>query len=263
MISFTSAELYAWVSGFLWPLVRILGLMAAAPVFGHASLPARVKIGLGVMIALVIAPAVDSVPAIDPMSFAGLLIVAQQFVVGLAIGFAMRIIFAGVEMAGEIASLSMGLSFASFFDPQSQGLTTVISRFLSYLALLVFLAVDGHLLLIATLVNSFATLPVSAEPLGSEGFRQIANWGGIVFSTGVQLSLPIIAAMLITNLALGILTRAAPQLNIFSVGFPITLAVGFVVLMISLPYLATPLVNLLQDGVEMARQIGPAMAGSK
>lgn len=263
MISFTSAELYALFSGFLWPLVRILGLMTAAPVFGHASLPARVKIGLGVMIALVIAPAVASVPAIDPMSFSGLLIVAQQFVIGLAIGFAMRIIFAGVEMAGEIASLSMGLSFASFFDPQSQGLTTVISRFLSYLALLVFLAVDGHLLLIAALVDSFATLPVSADPLGSTGFRQIANWGGIVFSTGVQLSLPIIAAMLITNLSLGILTRAAPQMNIFSIGFPITLAVGFVVLMISLPYLAAPLAKLLQDGLDLAGGIAPLLSGKQ
>lgn len=261
MISFTSAELYAWVSGFLWPLVRILGLMAAAPLFGHASVPARVKVGLGVMIALVVAPSVADLPQIDPLSFSGLLIVAQQFVIGLAIGFAMRIIFAGVEMAGEIASLGMGLSFASFFDPQSRGVTTVLSRFLSYLAILVFLAIDGHLLLIAALVKSFVALPVSAAPLHADGFRQIAGWGGMVFSIGVQLSLPIVAAMLITNLALGILTRAAPQLNVFSVGFPITLAVGFAVLMIALPYLATPLVNLLHDGLGLAGKVGPALGG--
>lgn len=261
MISFTSAELQGWIMAFLWPLVRILGLMTAAPVFGHASVPVRIKVGLGVMLALVVAPTLPPAPAVDPVSFAGLLIVAQQFIIGLGIGFAMRIIFAGVELAGEIASLSMGLSFASFFDPQSHGHTTVISRFLSFLAILVFLALDGHLLLLSTLAGSFAILPVSAAPLDAQGFRQLAEWGAIMFGIGVQLSLPIVAAMLIINLALGILTRAAPQLNIFSVGFPVTLAVGFVVLMFSLPYLAAPLSNMLGEGIELAGKVGPALSG--
>ena len=261
MITFTSAELYSWIAAFLWPLTRILGLMSAAPLFGHSSIPARIKIGLGVLIALIVAPTVTGVPAVDPMSLTGLLILAQQFIIGLAIGFAMRLIFAGVEMAGEIAGMSMGLSFASFFDPQSHGHTTVISRFLSFLALLVFLSLDGHLLLLSALIESFTTLPIAAVPIKGHGFLQIANWGGIVFSAGVQLSLPIVAALLITNLSLGILTRAAPQLNIFAVGFPITLGVGFLVLTLSLPYLATPLTRLLQDGIEMARQISPALGG--
>lgn len=260
MITFTSAELYNWVAAFLWPLTRILGLIAVAPVFGHASVPARVKIGLGVLIALAVAPTVNGIPAVDPVSLTGLLMVAQQFIIGLAIGFAMRIIFAGVELAGEITSLSMGLSFASFFDPQSHGHTTVISRFLTFLAILVFLSVNGHLMLLAVLADSFATLPISAAPINGQGFLQIANWGGLIFSAGIQLSLPMVAALLITNLALGILTRAAPQMNIFAVGFPITLGVGFVVLAISLPFLAAPLEHLLQQGIEMSRQVAPALS---
>ncbi len=213
------------------------------------------------MVALIVAPTVTGLPAIDPMSAAGILLLAQQMVIGLAMGFAMRIVFAAVEMAGELTGMTMGLGFATFFDPQSHGRSSAISQFLALLALMIFLAANVHLVLLTVLVESFTTLPISPTPLDGEAIRQLVAWGGRIFSLGVQLALPMVAALLMTNMALGILTRAAPQLNLFGIGFPLTLTVGFILIGLSLPYLATPLERLLQDGVEMIRQLGSAPAG--
>ena len=213
MITLSSADINMWIAGLLWPLTRILGLLAASPLFGNNSVPATVKVSLGVMLAMIVAPTVPALPAADPMSMAGLLILAQEMLIGLAMGFTIRIVFAAVELAGEISSLTMGLGFATFFDPNTRGRSSAISG----------------------------------------GFKQLADWGGRIFSTGVQLSLPIVAALLITNVALGILTRAAPALNLFGIGFPITLGVGLLVVAMVLPYLATPMQNLFLDGIERAR----------
>lgn len=255
MITLSSAELNTWIAAFLWPLTRILGLIATAPFFGNLSIPIRVKVGLGMMLALVIAPTVPAMPAADPMSLAGFMILLQQLVIGLAMGFAMRIVFAAVEMAGEIAGLTMGFGFATFFDPQTRGRSSAIAQFLALLTLMLFLALDVHLMLLSTLAESFISMPISATPGGTGGFRQIANWGGLIFSAGVQLALPLIAALLITNIALGVLTRAAPQLNLFGIGFPITLAAGFIVLALVLPYLATPLERLFQEGIDTVGKV--------
>lgn len=253
MLTVSSADINMWVAGLLWPLARILALLAAAPLFGNSAVPASVKVSLGVGIAMIVAPAVPAWPATDPLSMAGLLIVLQEMLIGLAMGFSIRIIFAAVEMAGEIASLTMGLGFATFFDPSTQGRSSAISQFLSLVATMAFLAVNAHLVLLSALVESFSTLPVSSIPLYGGGFKQLADWGGRIFSTGVQLSLPIVAALLITNVALGILTRAAPQLNLFGIGFPITLGMGLLVIAMTLPYFGTPLQNLFLDGIERAR----------
>ena len=253
MITLTTAEMNTWIAALLWPLTRILGLIAAAPVFGNSAVPVSVKVGLGVLLAMIVAPAVPALPATDPLSMAGLLILAQELLVGLAMGFSIRIVFAAVEMAGELGSLTMGLGFATFFDPNTQGRSSAISQFLALVATMGFLAVNAHLVLLSALVESFSSLPVSARPLYGGGFKQLADWGAIIFSTGVQLSLPIVAALLLTNVALGILTRAAPQLNLFGIGFPVTLGVGLLVIAMSLPNLATPMHNLFLEGIERAR----------
>jgi flagellar biosynthesis protein FliR len=257
MISLSSVELNTWIASFLWPLTRILGLIMTAPLFGNLSVPASVKIALGVMLALIIAPGVPAIPAMDPMSFAGLLIVAQQLLTGAAMGFAMQLVFTGVEMAGEVTGLTMGFGFATFFDPQTRGRSSAINQFLSLLAIMLFLATNVHLVMLSTLAESFVTLPISAPPFGG-GFREIAMWGSTIFSSGTQLALPMIAALLITNIALGVLTRAAPQLNLFGIGFPITLGAGFIVLALSLPYLATPLGRMFVAGVDMMRKVAGA-----
>ncbi|MHB8939560.1 MAG: flagellar biosynthetic protein FliR, partial [Thiobacillus sp.] len=245
MISLTDAQLNTWLINFIWPLTRILGLIMVAPVFGHRAVPARVKIGLGIFIALIIAPTLPPMPDVGLGSWHGLFILVQQLLIGIAIGFIMRIVFAAAEAAGEIVGLQMGLGFASFFDPQSAGQTLVLARFFNMLALLVFLAVNAHLLLIGVLVDSFQTLPISPQPLSAAGFYTVATFGSTVFAVGLQLALPLIAILLMTNLSLGILTRSAPQLNIFAIGFPITLGVGLIVLDLTLPYFVPQLEQML------------------
>src|SRR5450830_1214605 len=256
MINVTSAQLYIWIASFIWPLTRILGLIAVAPPFGSASVPMLVKVLLGVMISLVIAPGVPIPAALDPMSMTGLMILAQQLVIGAAMGFAVRLVFAAIEMAGELTSNTMGLGFAVFFDPQSQGRTSAISQLFSLLGTLVFLSINGHLILVAVLADSFTTLPITAAPVTAEGFHFLALSSARIFSMGLQLALPMVVALLITNIALGILTRAAPQLNLFGIGFPITMVVGFVLIAICLPYMLTPLQHFLNDTIELVRMLG-------
>lgn len=255
MITLNSAQLYTWIAAFMWPLTRILGLLAAAPLFGNVSIPMNIKVMLGVMLALIIAPTVPALPAIDPMSWTGLAIAAQQLIIGAAMGFTIRIVFACAEMAGELTGMTMGLGFATFFDPQSQGRSSAISQFFSLITLMIYLATNLHLVLLSALADSFQTMPVSAAPMGIGSFDLITIWGGKIFSAGWQLALPIIAALLITNIALGILTRAAPQLNLFGIGFPITIGVGFLMIAAVLPYMATPLDLLFNEGMGVVRQI--------
>lgn len=255
MISVTSAQLSAWLGAFIWPFFRILALVGSAPILGNPSIPVRVKVGFSVVLTLVLAPILGGMPAVEPGSAIGLLILAQQIVIGVAIGFTMRMIFTAVEMAGNIAGMQMGLGFATFFDPQNAAQVPVVGQLLGLLATLLFLAMNGHLYVIEVLVQSFQVLPVSPPPFSATGWRVLAGWGGEIFLAGLLLAMPIMAALLITNLALGIMTRAAPQLNVFSVGFPITLAAGFVVLAIILPYFVPWFDRLIHDALEMTMQI--------
>jgi len=262
MISFTTTELYAWIGGLLWPLTRILGLVTAAPVFGNTGVPMLIKMTLGVTLAAVVAPTLPPVPIVDPTSWAGILILGQELLVGVAMGFAMRLVFAAIEFAGEVASSTMGLGFATFFDPSSAGRSSAISQFLALVATMAFLAMNAHLVLVEALVESFFTMPISATPMALGAPLEMVRWGGRIFSAGLQLSLPIVAALLITNVALAILTRAAPQLNLFGIGFPITLGTGFLVISLTLPYLGTPLQNLFNQGIEAGRRI-PRVGGER
>ena len=263
MLTLTSTEMNTWMAALIWPLTRILGLISAAPLFGNASVPVSVKLVLGLLLALIMAPTVPAMPAADPMSMAGLLILVQEMLIGLGMGFAMRIVFAAVEMAGEVSSLTMGLGFATFFDPQSQGRSSAISQFLALVATMAFLAANAHLVLLSALAESFTSMPIMATPISGEAPLQLANWGGKIFSAGLQLALPIVAALLITNVALGILTRAAPQLNIFGIGFPISLGVGFLVISLVMPYLGTPMQNLFNQGIEAGRALPRAALPGK
>ena len=249
MISFTSAELNAWIATFFFPLARILALLAAAPPFNNAGLTTRVRLVLGLTIAVAIAPALPPMPAIEPASGLGLLILAQQMIIGLAMGFALRLVFSAVDLAGMMISTQMGLGFATAYDPQSASQTPVVSEFIGLLALLMFLSIDGHLMVISTLVQSFTFLPVKLLAISEASWLNIASAGGIIFSAGVMLSLPAVTALLITNVALGVLGRVAPQLNLIVIGFPVTILLGFIALYVGMSYLAAPLQQLFEHGL--------------
>lgn len=249
MISLSSADINAWIAAFFYPLARILGLLATAPPFNNQGLVPRVRLMLGLAIAMAIAPALPPAPAIDPASGQGLLILAQQVIIGTAMGFSLRLIFSAVDMAGTLIGYQMGLGFATAYDPQSASQTAVISEFLGVLALLVFMAIDGHLMVIATLVQSFAALPIGTGVIENGTWKNLAHAGSVVFSTGVLLSLPIVVALLITNVALGVLGRVAPQLNLMVIGFPVTIVLGFVALLIGMSYLSAPLQQAFEFGL--------------
>jgi flagellar biosynthetic protein FliR len=258
MITLSSADLHVWLTTFLWPFTRILALLAGAPVLGNMATPTRLKIGLSVMIALIIAPTIGTLPKVELASPEGLFVLGQQVLIGLAMGFAMRIVFSAVEMAGEIAGLQMGLGFATFFAADSGGSTLVVGKFLGLLATLTFLSLDGHLFMLSVLAESFNVFPISAEPFAGAGWKTLVDWGGNIFLAGFQLALPVVAALLIANLALGILTRASPQLNVFAVGFPITLMVGMVALMLSLPHFIPVIERLVEEALQTMLQIAAA-----
>jgi flagellar biosynthetic protein FliR len=253
MIHISSNQLIVWLASFIWPLTRILGLIAVAPVYGSSTIPVRLKISFGIVLAIVVAPTLQNLPIVDPISLPGLVILLEQFIIGVAMGFTMQIVFASIDMAGNLISMSMGLGFASFFDPQTHGHTPAVSQFLTLITTMLFLSLNLHLALLGTLVDSFTNLPIGVDLSTQPSlWLHVANAASVIFSSGVQIALPIIAALLVTNIALGILTRAAPQLNIFGIGFPITMTVGFVMLYILMPYLGAPLRKLLELGVQQA-----------
>ena len=238
VFSVDSAQLTAWTVAFFWPFVRILALVSTAPVLGDPSVPRRVKVAAAVLLALALAPPVGAAAGVPIVSAAGIWIVAQQVLIGVALGFSMRLVFAAVQAAGEYIGLQMGLSFASFFDRSSGGSTVVVSRLLYMLAVLIFLGIDGHLLVIAALANSFEAVPIANAPLAAAAWMLLVRSAGEIFVSGLMLALPLVTALLILNLAMGILNRASPQFSIFAVGFPLTLLSGIAMLYLLLPQLA-------------------------
>ncbi|MCL2523670.1 MAG: flagellar biosynthetic protein FliR [Betaproteobacteria bacterium] len=240
MIEISSAQIDAWIAAFIFPLARILAFVASAPLWSTAAIPQRTRLVLGLGITLAIAPALPPMPAVPPATLAGLWIMLQQMLIGIGMGFAARIVFSAFDLAGEYMGFQMGLGFATFYDPLRGSQTPVLANFFSILALLMLLSMNGHLLYFATLAQSFVAIPVSATPLAANSWMNLAQVGGYIFSSGLLLALPVTVALMITNFALAVLTRTAPQLNIFALGFPITMMGGFFALATSLRYLAEP-----------------------
>lgn len=253
-------QLEAWLAAFIFPLARILALIASSPVIGNRQIPARVKVGLAMLITFIIAPTLNLPADIEISSGPGLFILVQQIMVGLAMGFSMRLIFTAIEMSGDIMGMQMGLGFANFYDPVNATQTQVLAQFLGIIAALAFLSMNGHLIMLDALAESFHSFPITTNIPSAHAMHTLVLWGGSIFTHALRLSLPLIGALLITNLALGILTRSAPQLNIFAIGFPITLAVGFATLLLALPYLAPLLETFTQAGhdtmLRIAEQLG-------
>lgn len=255
MISVTSAQLDAWLTAFLFPLARILALVASAPVFNNRAQPNRFRLIVGLAITVALLPVLPPMPPVPAGSWVGFVILAQQILIGLLLGFTLRIAFAAIDVAGELIGMQMGLSFAVFYDPQNAGQTPVLAEFLGLITTLIFLAMNGHLLALSVLAESFRLLPVSAMPIHSGGIAVFLAWSSTLFSAGLLLALPLITALLIANLAMGVLARVAPQLNIFAVGFPVTMTAGFVMLMFSIPYFGAAMERLFDGAFRTMAQI--------
>jgi len=260
MIEVSFDQLHAWLSAFLWPFIRITGLMLSAPLWGHSSVPTQAKIGLAAAITVVIAPTLPPLPAIPVASWAGLGLVVEQLVIGIAIGLTIRVMLSVVMATGDFIGLQMGLAFATFFDPSSGANMVVISRFLYMITLLMFLAVNGHLVVLEVLISSFDTLPIGIQRFNPEAFILLARYGGTIFATGLLLALPLVASLLIINLSLGILNRAAPQLTVFNIGFPTSLTVGLALLMVLMTDLGRFLERHFYHGLEFLKHLVETLA---
>lgn len=259
MFTVTYAQLNAWITAFLWPFARIAALVATMPVISQSSVPTRVKIGLAAFLTLTVAPTLGPLPQVTAFSASGVWIMVNQFVIGAALGLTMQLVFAAVEFAGTLVGLQMGLGFATFFDPTSNASAQVIASYMSTIAMLAFLAFDGHLQVISSLAASFQAVPIGAGELGASGFRALVQWGGAIFSAALLLALPVVVALLIANLSLGILNRAAPQIGVFQIGFSVTLLVGMLLLQLMLPNMIPFFSRLFEMGVDTMGRVANAL----
>jgi len=246
VLTFTEAQVLAWVTPILWPFIRILALFSALPVIAQRSVPMRLRIGLAFLVAFCAQATLPAIAPIELASAAGALAVLQQVLIGVSLGFAVRIVFTAVEYAGEIIGLQMGLNFAAFFSPMTGGEQTAVSRFFGVTVAWLFMVTGGHLLLIAAVAQSFTAFPVSAEPFAFLRAVEPHRWGAEIFSLGLWIALPLVAMLLFTNLVLGIVSRVAQQMNIFAIGFPITLGVGLVGILLTLPLMQMPFTMALE-----------------
>lgn len=260
MIEFTADQLYLWINTFIWPFFRVLGLFATAPLFSESSITPQAKVGITAVISLAIAPALPPMPDLPTGSWAALWLAIQQVLIGIALGFVMRIVFAIVLVAGEFIGFQMGLSFAAFFDPSTGSNTAVVSRLLNLVTMLVFLAANGHLVMLKAFLHTFETFPIQPGSLHPDGWGVILEWSREIFLSGLLLSLPLVIVLLTMNLAFGILNRTAQQLTVFAVGFPITLTTGIIVLTLVVPQITPFLMQLFEAGYETMARLMEAFA---
>ena len=246
MPTFTEADIMAWVMPVFWPFLRILAVFSSAPIFSSRSVPVRTRVGLAFIVAVCAQAGMPEQPLIgltDPMAFQ---VVLQQVVIGVAIGLAVRIVFASVELAGELIGLQMGLNFAGFFDPSTNSQTSTVGRFFGNMTMLLFVVLGGHLMLLQVVVASFETFPVGGNAFESINRLRLHELGGVMFRYGLWIALPMIGILLFINIVLGFVSRIAPQMNAFAIGFPLTLSAGLLGIAFTLPMLDTPVVALLR-----------------
>lgn len=251
MVHLNSTEWNTLIATLLFPMVRVLAFFAAAPFFSSNAIPRRVRLMIGIGVCFGLLPMIPAMPAVEAGSGIGLWVLAQQIAIGVGMGFVMRIIMSAIALAGDQMAMQMGLGFATLYDPQGSGQTSVVPEFVSILATLIFLSINGHLMMVAALAESFRVIPVSVTALPAPAWFNLAVWGSKIFALGLALALPIIVALVITNIGLGVLSRAAPQLNLMAIGFPITLTVGFVSLGLMLSYFAVPITHAFQDALRV------------
>jgi flagellar biosynthetic protein FliR len=262
-VTLNTADVSLWVGRLWWPALRVGGFVLAAPIASETTIPRLVKIVMSLSLAFLMAPLVPPVPVqLSIFSGSGLLSAVQEVLIGVAIGMVVQLTFEALIFAGQTISLTMGLSFATLVDPQHGANTTVLGQLFMIIGMLTYLAINGHLVLLGTLAESFQTLPIGAAHIGKNFLVSVVLWGARVFESGLLIALPAVIALVIVNLALGVVTRAAPQLNLFGIGFTITLLCGFFVLIVGLDGVMTGISGLINSALTAAGElIGTPAAG--
>ena len=254
-IALTTGQLEAYVAQGFFPFARIGACLMVAPMFGARFVQPRIRIILAVAITALVVPLIPA-PTIAPFSPQGFVVAFQQLLIGVAFGFALQVVFDALALAGQLLANSMGLSFAFNIDPLRGSSTPALGQLYVILATLTFLALGGHLALLEMLVGGLYTLPIGTTGLGQEGLWSLILWGGTLFSGAIGIALPGVTALLIVNLAFGVVSRAAPSLNLFAVGFPVSLVVGLLVVLAGIGPLQSSFTELLATGFEFLRSLG-------
>jgi flagellar biosynthesis protein FliR len=253
VLSFTQIEY--WIGSAFWPFLRIGACLMVAPMFGASYVPPRIRIVLAGAMTLVALPMLPPLQGLTVLSADGVVTTVQQIVIGVALGFALQLMFDALTLGGQILANGMGLGFAFNIDPLRGVTTPALGQFYTLLGTLVFLALDGHIALIQTLISSFRGLPVGPAGLSAQSLHALADWGNEMFLGALRVALPGMTALLVINLAFGVTSRAAPALNLFAVGFPITLVFGFVIVLLGLPGMQTVLTDLLSAAFQFMRML--------
>jgi flagellar biosynthetic protein FliR len=251
VINLTEAQLMAWLSPILWPFLRVLAVFTSAPIFSSKAFPTRAKIALAFFVAFAAQPSLQGQPVISITGPDAMGAVIQQVGIGLAIGFTVRLVFAAFELAGEVIGFQMGLGFASFFNPALNAQSSAVGKFFGNMASFVFIAMNGHLMVLMAVIKSFEKFPVDQNFLEALKQMKLYELGADIFASGLWISLPMVGMLMFVNLALGIVSRVAPQMNIFAIGFPVTLTVGFIGVAVTLPMLDQPLMALMQRAIDI------------
>ena len=234
--------------GFIIIFARISGVMVAAPIFSDTNIPAQLKVGLTLIMSLVFYPIVAA-PRVgpDPGLLQLVYLMGSELSIGLLIGFSARLLLVGVEMAGEVAGFQMGLGIVSIFDPSTQQQVSLIGQAMTLFATILFVALDGHHLFIASLARSYDLVGAGAINLTRPAFDHYTGVAGKLFLVGLQVGAPLVVALLAANFAMGLIARSVPQVNIFIVGFPFTIALGLIFLVIGFPFFIRTVAKILGE----------------
>ena len=240
---------------YLWPFLRLSALLMVAPIFGAGTVSVRIRVVLAALLSALMAPMLPVNAAIEFFSAPGIVMALREIVIGLAMGFVMQMIFGAVVLAGQSIATGMGLGFAMAVDPQNGVQVPIVSQIKVVIATLLFLAIDGHLMLLSAVFQSFALVPLTDPGFAVTGFENVVSLGSQLFASALLLGLPTLTAVLMINVAFGVITRASPQLNIFAVGFPVTIVVGLVFLFLGMPAFIAAMQRFFETGVNQTLMV--------
>lgn len=252
-MTFLASDIIERFYMFLWPMLRISALMLTAPPFSSSVFNLRVRTIVALALTWMIYPLYNW-PTIDPLSAPGLVEVFNQIVIGASMGLVLQVVVAALVLAGHAISSAMGLTMSSMIDP-SVGNVPILSQFLIILSTLIFVGTGGHAMLLGLVLESFRWLPIGQSLMNQDAYGLIVRWSSMIFLGGLLLSLPVMVALLFINIGLGVVTRAAPSLNIFAVGFPAMIIAGFLVLLVSMDSIGARIGWLWVQGFDTLRAL--------
>ncbi len=240
---------------FVWPMIRLSGLLMVMPAVASSFVPVQARVLIAVGVGLMITPLVETPDLGQFPNLEIALLIGRELLLGLTMGFALKLVLDAVLLGGQSIAMSMGLGFAVFIDRARGVNVPVLGQFFLVLGTLIFLALDGHLHAIELLVRSFQTIPIGSQSSSQPIVSELLAFSGIIFTGAVKIALPAVTALLVVNIAFGVMSRAAPTLNLFAVGFPVSLLFGVIAVMISLEGFSGTFAGLVQSALMLLSRI--------